>query len=709
LALAAGTAGAAESGASSDGGAESSQPGLDTIQVEAVPQIDAYTRDGRYRVGRSTFALGGTDALLQETPFSVAPIEKDLFADTDPRQLDGIAPYVPGVQMGNQVNNTSQVFVSRGFQLGRDSILINGTQQSDAFSVTPTEIVSAVEFYRGPASVLSGQAPPGGAANITTKKPLRDAFTTLTGNANEHGKRRAAVDYNSGRAAIGDRSASFRANAVIDDSETFRDHVERDVGVVAPVVTIDLTARTQLTLEANLIDHEATDDRGLPLFGADSDAAAAERYKQSDFILGTTDKQNEREQARVMMDLSHEVSEHITTNFQVSYGETERSFYSVLPAATNSRNGQLVRSHFGTRDQFESLDTRLDSEFEFDTGLLAHSGVVALQFREFERRDEFTTFVAQADQVDPDDPRPDSDYAADGPGRGLEIDQGASELFAQDRAKITSGPLEGLFGIVGARFIDFDDELDNDRDTEETTLRVGGGYTPPAARWFTVYTHYAESFDPQTATTAGGEALPPQEGEQVELGVKANLFNDDLLLTAAVFDIENQNVGVSDPNAPSGSIAVGEQQNQGVELAAVGALSDHLRLRAQYTHNHSEITDDPQREGNELALTPEDSASVWLRRSALPLPGVGGNKLTLAGGLVYVGDRFASVNNGIELSSYSRLDLKARYNVSEATSVELNMQNVTNETYFTGANSYGLGSVYPGQTRTLGLELNHEF
>ncbi|GEM_PF-3270454 len=680
---------------------------LAPITVEAVPQLSTYGRNDDYRVDSSTFALGGTDALLQETPFSVSVVDEDLINDVDPDQLDNIADYTAGVQRGNQVNNTSQAFQSRGFQLGRDSILINGVQQSDAFSVIPTEFLTAVEFLRGPSSVLNGQAPPGGAANLVTKKPQPEAFTRVTLTGDQHQEHKLAVDYNSGEFRLGSVPTAFRLNIVGEDSETFRDEVEREVGGIAPVATFDLTPDTRLTLEAQLIDREATDDRGLPLFGADSDDAAEARFDQDDFILGTTDKQNDREQTRFMVDLSHEFNEHLTSSFQINYDRTERSFFAVLPRQINPANGNLVRTQFGTRDKFEAIDARADTTFEFDTGALNHSGVVALQWRDFERRDEFTGFAT--DQVDIDDPQPDKAFTGIGPGRGLEGDQQSRELFLQDRVSLTRGPLQGLFVIAGGRFIAFEDQLDSQRDQDETTFRFGGGYTPPQAPWLTVYANYSESFNPQSGTTAGGQALRPAEGSQIEAGTKLSLFEDRLLLTAAAFEVENENVGVDDPNAPSGQIAVGKQTNQGVELEAIGGLTDNLQLRAQYTYNDSEIEDDPQRTGNELQLTPDHSASAWLRHDAVSVPGIDEQRLTLAGGVVHVGDRFVSVDNNIELSSYTRADLKAAYDFAQGTELELNIRNVTDEEYFVGGDAFGLGSVLPGQTRTFSLELSHTF
>jgi outer membrane receptor protein involved in Fe transport len=186
------------------------------------------------------------------------------------------------------------------------------------------------------------------------------------------------------------------------------------------------------------------------------------------------------------------------------------------------------------------------------------------------------------------------------------------------------------------------------------------------------------------------------------------------LLTAAYFDLENTNVAVSDPNNPSGSIATGLQENQGVELEAVGQVTENLQLRGQYTYNDAEVARDTNaaRVGNQLPLTPDHSASVWVRYDFPSFPSILGSgsedQVSLAGGAIYVGDRFVSVANGIELTSYTRFDVNARYELSEDTAFDLNIKNITDERYFTGGNAFGR-SVTPGQPFTVGLRLSHRF
>jgi len=194
---------------------------------------------------------------------------------------------------------------------------------------------------------------------------------------------------------------------------------------------------------------------------------------------------------------------------------------------------------------------------------------------------------------------------------------------------------------------------------------------------------------------------------------ESELLQGELTLTLAYFNLENSNVSAPDPNNPGSSIGIDELENAGFEVEAVGNLTERLQMQAQYTRNDSEIRNDASFEGNKLQLTPEDSASLWLNYD-LPTgtaldTGLGKGELDLFAGIAHVGERFTGVDNSIELHGYQRTDLGARYTLGGATDFELNLLNAFDERYFTGGNAVGLGSVTPGQARTVQLSMAHEF
>ena len=134
-------------------------------------------------------------------------------------------------------------FFIRGFDVSsfdglyRDGMKTSGDMQPEPFGV------ERIEVLKGPASVLYGQAPPGGLVNMVTKRPL-----TKTHHA-------ADIEYGSferlqGGVDVGGPVSSkfyYRMTALVRDSETQVDWVPDDRVYIAPAFTWKPTADTTLT------------------------------------------------------------------------------------------------------------------------------------------------------------------------------------------------------------------------------------------------------------------------------------------------------------------------------------------------------------------------------------------------------------------------------------------------------------------------------
>src|SRR5690606_18931939 len=97
----------------------------------------------------------------------------------------------------------------------------------------------------------------------------------------------------------------------------------------------------------------------------------------------------------------------------------------------------------------------------------------------------------------------------------------------------------------------------------------------------TPYFSYTESFQPASgASVDASKSFEPTEGRQYEVGVKYQPVGTDTLLTAAVYDLKQQNVSVTE-----GSITrqVGELQVRGLELEASTHVTENLKAIASYT------------------------------------------------------------------------------------------------------------------------------
>ena len=143
---------------------------------------------------------------------------------------------------------------------------------------------------------------------------------------------------------------------------------------------------------------------------------------------------------------------------------------------------------------------------------------------------------------------------------GLKRDR--ASIYVQD--KIAFSPEWAL--MVGARF-DYFDEQSMDTDTEyndkDITPRAGLIYTPTQET--TVYLNYSESFNPVDSSDyedAGVTPLDPETGNQVELGLKQSWLNGSIMTTVAVYQIEKENLVISNPDYIEG-------ENDDVEPALI--------------------------------------------------------------------------------------------------------------------------------------------
>jgi len=92
-----------------------------------------------------------------------------------------------------------------------------------------------------------------------------------------------------------------------------------------------------------------------------------------------------------------------------------------------------------------------------------------------------------------------------------------------------------------------------------------------------------------------------------------------------------------------------------------------------------------------LTSTPKNSASLWTTYRVLP-------KLTVGGGAFYVDKVWGSELSNKWIPSYVRVDATATYEFGSAYSLQLNVQNLTDERYFDKAYPTHYASVAPGRS-----------
>lgn len=135
-----------------------------------VPTAAAQTPLNTNAVAESASRLGLT---VRETPATVEVISAATMREQGYRTVSDVAQGAVGVTAGDNPAEPS-AFSMRGFTNSQINTLYNGIKigpQNMTSRITDTANLEAVEFLKGPASLMSGEGAAGGAINFVTKQP----------------------------------------------------------------------------------------------------------------------------------------------------------------------------------------------------------------------------------------------------------------------------------------------------------------------------------------------------------------------------------------------------------------------------------------------------------------------------------------------------------------------------------------------------------
>lgn len=135
-----------------------------------VPTAPAQTPLNSNAVAESASRLGLT---VRQTPATVEVISAETMREQGYRTVSEVAQGAVGVTSGDNPAEPS-AFSMRGFTNSQINTLYNGIKigpQNMTSRIADTANLEAVEFLKGPASLISGEGAAGGAINFVTRQP----------------------------------------------------------------------------------------------------------------------------------------------------------------------------------------------------------------------------------------------------------------------------------------------------------------------------------------------------------------------------------------------------------------------------------------------------------------------------------------------------------------------------------------------------------
>jgi len=296
-------------------------------------------------------------------------------------------------------------------------------------------------------------------------------------------------------------------------------------------------------------------------------------------------------------------------------------------------------------------------------------------------------------------------------------------FYAQDSINLT----ENLIYSLGTRYEYYDQVARGTTSGPNSTDQQDGKFTWQTGllylltpQW-SVYTNYAQSFNPQMAMKGDIGDIKPEEGKSVELGTKFQ--NDSITASAAVFNINKKNIMRT---VNSVSTPVGEARSRGFEFDFNGRVTQGLSVGTSYAYTKTEVRKDSGAftvlVGKPLEATPKHQASLFANYDFSHL-GVKG--LRIGGGARYFGSWYTyymrtnlsavPAGTAFKMDSAVVYDAFISYDTKIAgyeTNFSFNVKNLTNKLYYTSSSTgtdANIIPIQPGYARQFMLTASVKF
>lgn len=668
-------------------------------EVQITGRSDGRTEGtGSFTTQQSSTATG-LGLSLRETPQSVTVMTRERIDEQNLNTLNDVLEYSPGivaVTHGAAVGNRSQVY-SRGYTV--NSYQIDGmTMPWAAFAEASRyghnsmdmAIYDSVAVVRGATGLLTGSGEPSASIGLTRKRPTRQFQGIVEGGLSRWSRGRSLADV--GGPLNADGSVRGRVVGAYEKGKSYVEDYRDHKAILYGTLEADLSAATMLTASLEHMDNASRanywhQSYGLPLsFTGGNPIPFLGRGVSMAPTWTWTDSNRTA--------LSAKIEHHFNPDWKGSFNYSWSRFNTASLRAmvfNVPEDGTSVPVRMLGIDQYtianvaagklEGKYPLLGRQHDLNVGFNLSQTRTEAPFYHYSMRGFATAHWTGSDMAY-SEPALDRLHEASTPGQERGAENG---LYAATRFRATDA-----FSLIGGarlsywktRSLDYDPYTitDERRYSSEITPYFGLVYdfTPQLS----AYASYTEIFSPQYNKDVNGVLLDPEEGSNIELGLKGEWFDGRLNASIAAFESRKDNLAVADgdnttPDGNQAYIAEDGTKGRGYELEVAGTLAPGWQIQGGYTHFRS-------KNSKGVRLNPGQPVQQFKLFTSYRLPMH--PKLTLNGGLRWQSKTFSG-NNGVPTSdrhiidSYAIWNAGARYDFTDRLNLAVAVSNLTDKTY----------------------------
>ncbi|WP_166366302.1 TonB-dependent siderophore receptor [Pseudomonas akapageensis] len=642
-----------------------------------------------------------TDTALVEVPRSISIATRDQMDDRAVHSLDDAVRYMPGITASSFGSDTRIDWLRvRGFE---PTQFLDGLPLPRGVYANPkpeTWNLDRVALLRGPASSLYGQTPPGGLLDMVSRRPSAESSNEIQLQYGSDNFRE--INFASTGKVDDQGQFLYSLSGVLRDGGTQIDHIDDKRYNIAPSLTWNIDPDTSLTF----LSQFTRDDTGVtsqfyPIQGTKIDMPFGkishhknlgdpnyDYYDRTYYALGYA--------------FEHRFNDVWQFRQNLRYTKSDLEFQQVTvnaffpPFSEVDNQGNTGRNTTNVDEDISQFAVDNNFQGDFATGDIQHTLLLGLDHQRINTN--YTSIFGGAPGINVNNPiyglpitrPPRSTAFFDYDQKTYQTGVYVQDQMALDQWRLTLGGREDWVH-TGTKYFNKGDATNTERD-KKFSGNAAISYVFESG--FVPYLSYAQSFQPAlNASAEFDKTFKPTEGEQWELGIKYQPPGSDTLLSAAVYDLTQKNVSVTNN---VGNITVtsqtGEVKVKGLELEAVSDVTENLKLIGAVTLAKSEVQDGAFK-GNRLQLMPEKQASLWADYTwhSGVLDGFG-----IGAGARYTGDTYGDQANSFlgKADSYTVFDATVHYDLGrldsslKGASLQVNATNLLDKDYISTCDGF---------------------
>ncbi len=639
---------------------------FDFTLIENAQQLKEVIISSKKGINALPISIGKMAIDPMDLPQSITVIGQSVIRDQQSMRLSDIIKNVNGVYLSTTRGGVQESFSARGYAFSSTNMFKNGSRVNSGV-MPEVSSLEKVEILKGSAAILYGNVAPGGIINMVTKQPKFNFGGEISLRAGSFGLIKPSFDV---YGPISSKIA-FRVNGTYEKANSYRDVVHSDRYYINPSFLFKVGKKTELLVQADYLDINATPDFGIGTLNNTIIPAVGRAA-----FFGTAWQYNKAKQTTATVSLKHTFNENWSVSTTASYQLYNRDYYSIERIQADSI-GDWSRPLNKIISQEKYIIGQVDVTGKFKTGAIGHTLLAGMDADSYYTTNYTFNNPTKYDKInilDPNKFTPRTDIPAASKIIRLQTPVNRIGFYVQDLISL-SAKFKLLAGVRWSQQKSIPatttyllkDSIAKGLAKNDNAFspRVGLVYKPTTN--MSAFASYANSFSVNSGTDVFGNALAPSIIDQYEVGIKNDFANGKLSANLTFYKIINNNLAQTaqfgaDGVTPNNNIAlkelVGQTTSDGIELDVSSQPIKGLNILGGYSYNNMRYTNIEQVKGNyvegeRLVNTPAHTVNTSVFYT-FQKDAVKGMKMGVS--VFYIGNRFGGWNNTQQQTqNYSRL------------------------------------------------------